>query len=66
MKYFLLNLILANLLLNPTIVKAKYSPTQLHYMILEADLAIYGEIDSVMDNYFFMKIKTKFLGIIMI
>lgn len=62
MKYFFLNLLLIGLLANPEIARADYSPTQLHYMILEADLTVYGEIDSVIDNYFFLKIKNKVFG----
>jgi hypothetical protein len=53
---------LISFLINPTIAMADYSPTPLHYMILEADLAIYGKIDSVMDKYFILKIKNKVFG----
>ena len=62
MKYFFLNLLLIAFLSNTKTVRADYSPTPLNYMILEADLAVYGEIDSVIDNYFFLKIKNKVFG----
>ncbi len=62
MKYFYLIVLNIFLLLHTTTVKADYSPTPLNYMILEADLAVYGEIDSMADKYFFLKIKNKVFG----
>lgn len=62
MKYFYLTLLNIILLTHTATVRANYSPTSLNYMILESDIAVYGEIDSITGNYFFLKIKNEIFG----
>jgi hypothetical protein len=42
--------------------KSDYSPVPIHEMILSADLAVYGTIDSITNHHFFLKIKKKCFG----
>lgn len=62
MKLFYLTVLNLFLIIHALSVRADYSPIPLNYLILEADIAVYGEIDSIAGDYFFLKIKNKIFG----
>lgn len=62
MKLFNLILLTIILLIQSNELRADYCPTAIHYMILEADLVVYGEIENMDSNYFYLKIKGEAFG----